>query len=86
MEVFRQEYWSGLRFLSAGDLPDRGIKPEFPVSPALADGFFITVPNQKMSLSVGKYQPYSSKIFQDSKFHLKAQILSLEENTASCFP
>ena len=56
------------------------------MSPALADGFFITVPNQKMSLSVGKYQPYSGKIFQDSKFHLKAQILSLEENTASCFP
>ena len=28
----RQEYWSGLPFLSSGDLPDPGIKP---VSPAL---------------------------------------------------
>ena len=24
----RQEYWSGLPFLSPGDLPDSGIKPE----------------------------------------------------------
>ena len=28
----RQEYWSGLLFLSPGDLPDPGTKP---VSPAL---------------------------------------------------
>ena len=27
----RQEYWSGLPFLSAGDLPDLGIKPVSPV-------------------------------------------------------
>ena len=33
----RQEYWSGLPFLSRGDLPHPGIKP---VSPALAGGFF----------------------------------------------
>ena len=26
----RQEYWSGLPFLSLGDLPDLGIKPSFP--------------------------------------------------------
>ena len=31
MEFSRQEYWSGLPFLSAGDLPDPGIKPERPV-------------------------------------------------------
>ena len=29
MEVSRQEYWSGLPFLSPGDLPDPGIKPGF---------------------------------------------------------
>ena len=33
----RQEYWSGLPFLSPGDLPNPGIEL---VSPALADGFF----------------------------------------------
>ena len=35
----RQEYWSGLPFPSAGDLPDPGFKP---VSPALAGRFFTT--------------------------------------------
>ena len=35
MGFFRQEYWSGLTFLSPGDLPDPGIKPMSPVSPAL---------------------------------------------------
>ena len=31
----RQEYWRGLPFPSPGDLPDPGIKPRSPVSPAL---------------------------------------------------
>ena len=41
MRFPRQEYWSGLPFLPPGDLPDPGIKP---ASPALAGGFFTTVP------------------------------------------
>ena len=40
----RQEYWSGLPFLSPRDLSDPGIEPMSPVSPALAGGFFTTVP------------------------------------------
>ena len=35
-----QEYWSGLPFPPAGDLPDPGIKPTSLVTPALAGGFF----------------------------------------------
>ena len=31
----RQEYWSGLPFPLPEDLPDPGIKPKSPVSPAL---------------------------------------------------
>ena len=31
MGFSRQEYWSGLPFPSAGDLPDPGIEPESPV-------------------------------------------------------
>ena len=31
----RQEYWSGLPFPSPGDVPDQGIEPKSPVSPAL---------------------------------------------------
>ena len=30
MGFSRQEYWSGLPFLSPGDLPDPGIEPGFP--------------------------------------------------------
>ena len=37
MEFSRQEYWSGLPFLTPGDLPNPGIKPGFP---ALQVNFF----------------------------------------------
>ena len=46
MEFSRQEYWSGLPS-PPGDLPDTGIGPTSPVSPALAGGFFTTVPPGK---------------------------------------
>ena len=39
-----QEYWRGLPFPPPGDLPDPGIKPASPVSPALAGRFFTTQP------------------------------------------
>ena len=42
MKFSRQEYWSWLPFLTPGDLPDPGIEPL--ASPALAGGFFTTVP------------------------------------------
>ena len=38
----RQEYWSGLPFPSPGDLPDPGIEPVSPASPAVAGRFFTT--------------------------------------------
>ena len=41
MEFSRQEYWSGVPFLTPGDLSRPEIKPQSPVSPALAGGFFI---------------------------------------------
>ena len=37
-DIFRQEYWSGLSFLSPGNLLNPGIEPTSPVSPALAAG------------------------------------------------
>ena len=45
MEFSRQEYWSGWPFPPPVDLPDPGIKSVSLVSPALAGGFFTTVPN-----------------------------------------
>ena len=37
MELFRQEYWSGLLFPPSGELPDPGIKPVSLASPALQE-------------------------------------------------
>ena len=41
MGFSRREYWSGLPFPSPGDLPHPGIEP---ASPALAGGFFTSLP------------------------------------------
>ena len=43
----RHEYRSGLQFLSPGDLPHPGTEPASLTSPALAGGFFTTVPPGK---------------------------------------
>ena len=40
MGFSRQEYWSGMPFPTAGDLPDPGIKSMSPATPALKAGFF----------------------------------------------
>ena len=40
MEFSRQEYWSGVSFPTARDLPEPGIEPVSLVSPALVDVFF----------------------------------------------
>ena len=45
-EFPRQEYWSGSPFPFPGDLPNSGIKPEFPES---TDRFFTTEPPEKPS-------------------------------------
>ena len=42
MGFSRQQYWSGLRFPSPGDLPDPGIEPASLASSALADMSFTT--------------------------------------------
>ena len=42
MEFFRQENWSGLPFLPAGDLRNPGIEPTSLASPALAGKFSTT--------------------------------------------
>ena len=47
----RQEYWSGLLFPPPKDLPDPGIEPRSSASPALAGGFFTTVPPGKPHLA-----------------------------------
>ena len=46
MEFSRQEYWSGLLFPSPGDLPDTGIVPASPASPALAGRLYHWAPGK----------------------------------------
>ena len=54
MGFSRQEYWSGLPFPSSAVLPDPGMEPVSPESPALAGGFFATGPPGKLKdLSLG---------------------------------
>ena len=44
MGFFRQEYWSGLPFPTAGNLPKPGIGPVSLVSPALTGGSWVLEP------------------------------------------
>ena len=44
MEFSRQDYWNGLPFPPAGDLPNSEIEPVFP---ALASRFFTSEPLEK---------------------------------------
>ena len=46
-EFSMQEYCNGLSFPVPGDLPNTGIETASHVSPALAGGFFTTVPPGK---------------------------------------
>ena len=57
MEFPKQEYWSELPFLPPVDLPLPGIKPESLAFPALAGGFFITVPPEKARCLKSCYYP-----------------------------
>ena len=45
--IFQAKILGRLPFPTPGDLPDQGIKPEFPVSLALTRGFFTTEPPGK---------------------------------------
>ena len=47
MEFSRPAYWRRLLFHTVGDLPDLGIEPLAPASPALTGRFFTTAPSGK---------------------------------------
>ena len=69
MEFSKQEYWSELPFLTPGDLPNSGIEP---MSPALAGGFFTTLPpgikpHVNPKLLIYPF-PYLSLLFGNHKY------------------
>ena len=47
MGFSRQEHWSGLPFPPLGDLPNPGIEPVFPATPALQADSLPTEPPEK---------------------------------------
>ena len=57
MEFPRQEHWSRLPSPYAADLPDPGIEPASPVSPALVGGVFTTTPPMMLSIFSCAYCP-----------------------------
>ena len=62
----RQEYWSGLPFLPPGDLPNPGIEPASPESPALAGRFFATEPPGCIYFISCKNNAHEGKYLVDS--------------------
>ena len=55
MGCSRQKYWSGLPCPSPGDLPYPGLKPVFPIAPALqADFFFFLMLSHPGSPAMGE--------------------------------
>ena len=50
MGFSRQECWSGLPYFPPGDLPDPGMEPVSPMSPALTGRFFTTGATQGKQL------------------------------------
>ena len=70
MGFSRQEYWSGLPFLSAGDLPNPGIEPR---SPALqADSLPSEPPGKPHQGRLGSFleNPFSLKTFKKSTLYV----------------
>ena len=92
MGLFRQEYWSALPFPPPGDLVDPGIKPESPVSPALAGRFFTTEPSGKprnhhqrgSTVPGNKFTNYYNKgsVERWHKINVSTRIFGLEEGGA----
>ena len=52
MGFYRQEYWSGLPFLTLGNIPDPRIEPIYLISPALVEGFFTTCATWEAQLTI----------------------------------
>jgi len=52
MRFSRQEYWSGLPFPSPGNLPNPGIEPASPVSPALKVDSLLAEPLGKLKTKI----------------------------------
>ena len=73
MEFSRQEYRSGLPFLSAGYVSNPGTKPASPVSPALQAGSFPTEPSGKVRCGEPVWHP-SAKLLAGDTWLFRLQL------------
>ena len=71
MGFSRLESWSGLPFPPPGGLSDPGLEPTSLVSPALAGGFFTTMPHRKPWEHLKFTQCYMSNILFKKKNFLR---------------
>ena len=78
MGFFRQENWIGLPFLPLGDLPNPGMEPGSPTSPALAGGFH-TIELLGNLWTAGIYQIY--QIYKCTKACYTSIIVRMSLNT-----
>ena len=80
LEIFQARIVEWVAISSSGDSPSPGIELTFPVSPALADGFFMTEPH---ITSLTWYMSYSyTKLFtqiifsrENNRWYLKAILI-----------
>ena len=68
MEFSKEEYWSRFTFNTPGDLPDPGIKPMSPESPASAGGVFITEPPGKPKACESSLNHWTAREFPRLNF------------------
>ena len=85
MGFSRQAYWSGLPFLSPGDLPDPWIKPGFPVSqadslPSEPAGKFNHKENNMQSWLYENWAFAYQKIFRKWKEKVQSEKIIHKEN------
>ena len=81
MEFPRQDYWSGLPFPPPGDLPDPGIKPASPVSPALQVDSLPTEPPRKSKALLNTFLILGSLLTASSFPSLHLFLLHFSRNS-----
>ena len=91
MNFLRQEYWSGLPCPPAGNLPNPGIEPVSPASPALAGRFFTmcllgnpiheVTSSKQLFHALGRYL---NSLFREKKLRCTAKCLGI--NLRGNFP
>ena len=77
----RQEYWSGLPFPSLWDLPDPGIEPASPMSPAspALAGKFLLITGINNSVRYEAKKERNERLWEDREGNRIEPLLSLDQ-------